>query len=65
MGKRRPTRSLALQEDHNVSINCLFLFWASATKYGNQPQGPPKKVKFQACFYQSLTDNMTFPKWSH
>ena len=30
-----------------------------------RPQLPPKRVKFQLCFYQSSTDNKTFPKRSH
>ena len=40
--------------------------------YGSQLQAPSpaaslkkKKVKFQVCFYQSLTDNMVFLKWSY
>ena len=35
-GKRKPTRYLTLQEDHNISICSIFLFWASGPKYGNQ-----------------------------
>ena len=56
---------LKLQEDHNISIYGIFLFWVSGPKYGNQLQGHPKKVYFQVSFYQSLTGNMAFLKWCH
>ena len=60
LGKRGPTRYLTLQEDHNVSICGLFLFWASGPKYPYSLSAPrpPKKVKFHIFFYQNLTDNM-------
>ena len=34
--------------------------WAQVEKSASSP---PKKVKFQVCFYQRFTDNMTV--WSH
>ena len=42
LGKRGPTRYLTLQEDHNVSVRGLFLFWGRRSKYENQFQGPQK-----------------------
>ena len=60
----KPTRYLTLQEDHNVSIYGL-LFWSSGPKIWKSAQRPPKKVKIQVCFYQSLTYNKLFLKWSH
>ena len=39
------TRHLTLQEDHDVSVYGLFLFWASGPKYGNQLQAPPPPPK--------------------
>ena len=50
LGKRKPTRYLTLQEDHNVSINGLFLFCANGPTYGNQLQGLLSKVKISSLF---------------
>ena len=65
LGKRGATRYLALQEDHNVSIFGLFYILGQCAQIRKSVLRSPKKVKFQVCFYQSLTDNMAFLKWSH
>ena len=65
LGKRGPARYLTLQEDHSVSIYGLFLILGQWAHIWKSAPRSPKKVKFQVCFYQSLTDNMAFLKWSH
>ena len=55
LGKRGLTRHLTLQEDHNVSICNLSLFWASGPKYGNQFQVPsPQKRKILSLFLRKF-----------
>ena len=53
---------LKLQEDHNLWHFFILGQWAQIWK---SPSRSPKKVYFQVCFYQSLTGNMAFLKWSH
>ena len=65
LGNRGPTRYLTLQEDHDVSICSPFFILDQCAKIWKSAPRPPKKVKFQVCFGQSLTDNMAFLKWSH
>ena len=66
LGKRNPTSYLTLKEDHKASIYDPFLFiWKSAPSPLSRCLPQKKKVKFQVCFYQSLTDNMVFLKWSY
>ena len=65
LGKRGPTRYLTLPKDHNVSICGLFLILGQWAQIWESARKHPKRVKFQVCFYQSLTDNMAFVKWSH
>ena len=51
LGKRKSTRHLTLQEDHNVSVYGLFFIlgqWAQILKSAPRP---PQKVKLLVCFY--------------
>ena len=43
LGKRGSTRYLTLQENHNVSICGVLLFWVIGPKYGNHLQGATKR----------------------
>ena len=64
LGKRNPASYLTLKEDHKASIyGPFFIYMEFSSKPA--PPLPQKKVKFQVCFYQSLTDNMVFLKWSY
>ena len=55
-----------LQEDYKIPIyGHFFQFWGSGSKCKNQLQVLPKKVEFQACFYQNFTENMAFKKQCH
>ena len=46
-------------------IQIFIILGQQARKYGNKDLVTPQRVNFQFCFYQSFTENKTFPKGSH